>query len=185
MRKVGMVPGSQDTSMSPGWVDGRREEFGSIGRMMEHWEEMEKREEEGGDRLSNQGASTKRRSSRKIAELMEKFEEGGGGTDKSKSSNLDKLTGISAIKTKANSSPELSRPTYKSKFQNWKSLHKINGNVTKQKPIVIPTKSVDCDWLQPLANEKLGGGSGVKRKVEFIDSKISKQRVWRGPGNKN
>ena len=47
--------------------------------MMEHWEEMEKREEEGGDRLSNQGASTRRRSSRTITELMEKFEEGEGG----------------------------------------------------------------------------------------------------------
>ena len=76
MRKAGMVPGSPDTSMSPGWIDGRREEFGNIGRMMEHWEEMEKREEEEGDRLSNQGESTRRRSSRKIKELMEKFEEG-------------------------------------------------------------------------------------------------------------
>ena len=68
---------------------------------------------------------------------------------------------------------------YKSKFKNWKSFHKINRNVTKQKSVDITTKSVDCDWLQTFANEKPGGGSGVKRKVEDIDSKISKQRVWR------
>ena len=43
MGKAGMIPGSPDNSMSPGLVNGRREEFGSIGRMMEHWEEMEKR----------------------------------------------------------------------------------------------------------------------------------------------
>jgi hypothetical protein len=167
IRKAGMVPGSPDMSMSPGWIDGRREEFGNIGRMMEHWEEMEKREEEEGDSLGNK----------------EEFEEGGGGTDNGKSSTLEKLTGISA--TKINSSPELSRPTYKSKFQNWKNVHKLNKNVTKQKSIDITTTSVDCDWLQLLANEKPGRGSGVKRKVEDKDSKISKQRVWRGPGNKN
>ena len=33
----------------------RWQEGGNICRMMEHWEEMEKREEEEGDRLSNQG----------------------------------------------------------------------------------------------------------------------------------
>ena len=50
IRKAGMVPGSPEISMSPGWTDGRREEFGDIGRMMEHWEDMEKWEEEEGDR---------------------------------------------------------------------------------------------------------------------------------------
>jgi hypothetical protein len=188
MGKAGMIPGSPDNSMSPGLVNGRREEFGSIGRMMEHWEEMEKREEEEGDRPSNQKESTRRRSSRKMQEVMDKFEEGaGGGTEKCESSNLDKLTGDSTLnpKPKLNSSPQMSRPNYKLKFQNWKSCHKNNRYVTKQKPIDIITKSADCDWLQPLAKMKPGVESGVKRKVEEMDNKISKHRVWRGPGYKN
>ena len=62
--------------------------------IMEHWEEMERREEEERDRLSNQKEGTRRRSSKRIQELMEKFEVGGGGTENSGSSNLDKLAEI-------------------------------------------------------------------------------------------
>ena len=79
---------------------------------------------------NNQKEGTKRRWSKKIQELMENFEEGGGGTENGKSSSLDKLTGISTLnsksKSKLSSSPELSRPSYISKFQNWKSCHKNN-----------------------------------------------------------
>jgi hypothetical protein len=67
-----------NNDMSPGWVNGKREEFSSIGMMMEHWEEMERREEEERDRLSNQKEDTRRISSKRIQELMENFEEGGG-----------------------------------------------------------------------------------------------------------
>ena len=77
MGKSVMVPGSPNNDMSPGWVNGKREEFSSISVMMEHWEEMERREEEERDRLSNQKEGTRRRSSKRIQELMEKFEEGG------------------------------------------------------------------------------------------------------------
>ena len=83
-----MIPGRTDINMSPGWLNHRLEQFSGIGSMIGHWEEMERREEEG--RENNDIERGRRRSSKKMRELLEIFEEGGGGQRYDDNSKLDR-----------------------------------------------------------------------------------------------
>ena len=77
-------------NMSPGWLNNRLEQFGGIGSMIGHWEEMERREEEEEEGRENHDSERgRRRSSKKMRELLEVFEEGGGGRRYDNNSQLD------------------------------------------------------------------------------------------------
>ena len=68
-----MIPGSPDMNMSPGWVGNRLEQFGGIGSLIGHWEEMERREEEEKVKENHDSERGRRRSSQKMRQLLEVF----------------------------------------------------------------------------------------------------------------
>ena len=70
-----MLPGSLGKKLSPGWVGGSREEFRSIRGMIDHWELIEKREEEENGTEEIKRGGMRRGSSKKMKRLLERFED--------------------------------------------------------------------------------------------------------------
>ena len=158
--------------MSPGWSNDRLEQFGGIGSMIGHWEEMERREEEGIESSYMDGG--KKRSSKKSNELIEIFEEGVGGQRYDCNSKLERRDRVDTISSTSSLIMDAAKPEQLD----------VTKNVYSDKT----TESRDCDWLRNSANRKPGDSvRGVKRKV--VDSEIiggiKKQRKWRGSKSKD
>ena len=123
--------------------------------MIGHWEEMDKKEEE---KKSN-GSGRGRRSSHRMRQLVEMFEEVGGGKMSDQDSQLEGRVRVSSSCilhsiSSSSLSPQDEKHSPSSSISNIQKREFINTCVTKR-VIIDEIKNQQCDWPKVPTNENV------------------------------
>ena len=142
--------------MSPAWIHNKLEQFNGIGKMIRHWEERKEEEEEGKE-SNGSGRERGRRSSHRMRQLVEMFEEGGGGKMSDQDSQLEGRVRVSSSCilhsiSSSSLSPQDEKHSPSSSISNIQKREFINTCVMKQ-VMIDEIKNQQCDWPKVPTNE--------------------------------